>query len=242
MRALIVGDTHGNARWFYNVVLRAAVERNVQKIVQVGDFGYIWPETNYEFTLDKMNRLLCDAEIDLHFLPGNHDDFDALERMTAEESSRSPEGHVPLRDRVFYTGKVSAWEWGGQRLAAVGGATSIDRRWRVAGKSWWPQEALTDAEQAAAEALGHVQVLLSHDAPSHNPFSLEPDADSAVHRRRMTEIGRALRPLVWFHGHYHRSVEYTFNHDEGVARVVSLDMDGTTLDGNTSLLRLAPPG
>jgi len=239
MYVLLEGDAHGDMEWFHDVVLRRAIDANATKIVQLGDFGFVWPRPNYGRTLDKMNRLLDRANIDLHFLPGNHEDFDKLELLTARKSNTvSPEGHIPFRPRIFYTGKVSAWTWAGHRFAAVGGATSIDKHWRVPGESWWPQEALTPAEAAAARALGRTEVLLTHDAPTSVPFRLQPDADSTAHRQVMTDIARVLKPQVWFHGHYHQYEKYPFVHDAGVCEVTSLDCNGSPWSRGTELLVL----
>lgn len=237
MRVLVVGDTHGNLDWMCGVVLPHAQEAGADKIVQVGDFGFVWPGET-ERGLRELSLALEEAEIDLHFLPGNHEDFDQLELLTSRAEDFSSEGHVQLRPRVFYTGKVSAWEWAGVRCAAVGGATSIDRQWRVPGESWWPQEALTAEEAVAAKALGQVEVLFAHDAPVQNPFSLIPDPDSLAHRQLITDVARVLRPEVWFHGHYHRFAQYSFGHSEGCAEVVGLDCDATSWSRNMALLSL----
>ncbi len=238
MVVLVVGDTHGNAEWVHDVVIPRAVEAGASKILQVGDFGFVWPAPNYTRGLDKLNRVLDKVGIDLHFLPGNHEDYPKLELLTARSRGISPEGHFPFRPRVFYTGKVSAWSWNGRRCVVVGGATSIDRRFREPGKSWWPQEALTAEETTAALALRRTEVLFTHDCPSYHPFSLMPDIDSNAHRQVITRIARELRPQVWFHGHYHRYAKYEFMHDKGVCEVTSLDCDGSPFATGMAVLHL----
>jgi hypothetical protein len=240
MTVLVVGDSHGNVDWMLDIVIPYAVEVKASKIVQVGDFGFIWPDSDYSRTLTRLNYRLDNRAIDLHFLPGNHEDHDKLERLASRQPAVSPEGHVPLRPRIFYTGKVSSWVWAGRRLAAVGGATSPDRLQRVAGQSWWPQEALSPAEAQRAVTMRRTEVLFTHDAPTLNPFSLPPDADALAHRQLITDVARVLRPTAWFHGHYHQFVRYTFVHDIGVCEVMSLDRDGSLPDVGTAVLHLTP--
>lgn len=235
---LVVGDTHGNMSWLHDVVIPHAVRTGVSKILQVGDFGFVW-DGNAKRHLDKLNRILGRHDLDFHFLPGNHENYDMLEDLAASVEDRSPEGHIPFRERVFYTGKVSSWTWAGRRCAAVGGATSIDRRYRVPYRSWWPEEALSPEEAVAARALGKVDVLFAHDSPSQVPFVLLPDPDSTAHRQVMTDVGRALRPSKWFHGHYHVRAEYSFMHDDGYADVVSLDRDGSEPEFGMQVLKLS---
>lgn len=239
MEILVVGDTHGNAEWVHDVVIPRAVEAGVSKILQVGDFGFVWPSPNYPRRLDTLSKALDRVGIDLHFLPGNHEDYDKLDALAASTpQTRSPEGHIPLRSRLFYTGKVSAWSWNGRRCTVVGGATSIDRHLRTPGKSWWPQEALTSEEADAARALRRTEVLFTHDCPVSHPFRLLPDADSLSHRQRITDVARVLRPQVWFHGHYHAFAQYPFVHESGVCEVTSLDRDTTSSWANTEVLTL----
>lgn len=226
-RVLVVGDTHGDARWFHEVIRRHAGV--VDRIIQVGDFGWIFPQPARERGLDKLNRQLDLAGIDLVFLPGNHEDHPRLAELR-RICPRNVDGHVIIRPRIAYTGRYSAWTWGSFRLGAVGGAVSIDRDWRVqkaarsshGTKYWWPEEVLSPEELAAARTLGKVDYLFTHDAPSSLPWPLKQDLDSTAHRQAMTEVGRALQPRWWFHGHYHHFEEYDFYHSGGRADVISL--------------------
>jgi Calcineurin-like phosphoesterase len=241
MRVLVAGDTHGNSAWMHNMVIPYAVSVGATKIMQVGDFGFIWPSPNFSRTLTKLNTALDRVGIDLHFLPGNHEDFDRLDLISARTHGVSPEGHLPFRKRIFYTGKVSAWTWAGRRCVAVGGATSIDRMGRVAGKSWWPQEALTAAEAAQAKAFGRTDVLFAHDCPTQHPFRIIPNADSLTHRQRVTDVARVLEPSAWFHGHYHQYAKYEFRHGGGLCAVTGLDCDESPHSASLAVLDLSSP-
>lgn len=238
-KLLIVGDTHGNMDWVVNQVIPHAVSQGVDKIMQLGDHGFVWPRPNYLGGLDKLNRVLDRDNLDMHFLSGNHEDHTKLELLSKRARERSPEGHFQLRSRLFYTGRVAAWEWNGWRCAAVGGATSIDRKFRTPGKSWWPQEVLSPEDVALAKSIGPVDILFSHDAPTQNPFHLKLDEDSLAHRQVVTDVARSLQPDNWFHGHYHRYARYSFNHARGYADVIGLNCDGTPLMGSTVVLDLS---
>lgn len=239
-RLLVVGDTHGDLGWVRNDVIPRAVDLGCTKIVQVGDFGFVWPGSWWH-ELARLSKMLDTAGIDLHFLPGNHEDHPTLARLDADADERSPEGHAALAARIFYTGRVSAWSWSGTRFAAVGGAPSIDRRLRTAGRDWWPEEVLSEEEHQRATRLGEVAVLFTHDAPSSLPVNgLIPDADSTANRQRLTDVGRALRPATWLHGHYHRYLQYGFRHDGGQCDVTSLDCNRSPRTKGTALLVIEP--
>ncbi|RZT87437.1 calcineurin-like phosphoesterase family protein [Pseudonocardia sediminis] len=247
MKIAVVGDTHGNMTWLRNDVIPYARDSGCDLILQVGDFGFVWPQGAYENQVSKLNRLLDGAGLRLLFLPGNHEDHAKLARFT-ETAKVNDDGHYVLRSQIAYTGRVSSWVWEGRRLAAVGGAVSIDREWRVQQQRrsprrtaiWWPEEVLSPEEVDEAKAFGTVDVLFTHDGPSDFPEGgLKPDLDSTANRQRMTDIGRALRPRIWFHGHYHQRVTYGFRHDYGTCAVHCLDCDYSPRSKGVEILDLS---
>lgn len=245
MKIAVVGDTHANLDWLCNLVIPHALAEGCSKTFQVGDWGYIWSGDDAENNrLHKLDRVLAAAGLDLHFLPGNHENHDLL----ADYVGRVPvssEGHHAIRPHILYTGRVSSWEWNGKKIAAVGGAVSIDRQWRqshertTGQKIWWPQETLNPNEIREARALGLVDVLFTHDAPTSFPEGwLKQDLESTMNRQVITDIGRALRPKLLVHGHYHCSVTYPFRHEDGTCEVRGLDCDGSAVADGVAIINL----
>lgn len=236
----MVGDTHGATTWMRSKVIPHALKSRCQRIIQVGDFGFVWDNDAdaVDWELSRLDLMLTRAGLLLHFLPGNHDNHPMLAKL-AGAARLSEEGHYMLKPSIYYTGRVSEWTWRDVRFAAVGGAASIDREHRVPGESWWPEEMLSDAEVRAAQDLGPVDVLFTHDAPAEMPsLALSPHVPSAQSREAMSRIGRALRPKLWTHGHYHRSLAYQLRHDDGLCAVRGLDRDGARLGASTAVLDL----
>lgn len=100
----------------------------------------------------------------------------------------------------------------------VGGGFSIDRAWRIEGKSWWPDEELSQKEMykilddyekikpdyvISHEGPGDVIERMFHDKTLMRPFSRTSqmlDAMFFIHQ-----------PKVWFFGHWHESRHYILN-------------------------------
>lgn len=220
---LICGDWHGNHPWAKKIIEVAEAEK-ISKIIQVGDFG-VWPGEEGKDYLDILSRALVKRNIKLYFVPGNHEDYNQLDEWTAN-LPQNEDGHIEVRRNLFYAGKVNAWTWEGKKFASAGGAVSIDKYRRKENVSWWSQEELTPLEATKAKDFGSVDYLFSHDAPNTLPFNfLKSDMASAAHRDTMTQIGFAVRPKFWFHGHYHKHAEYKFWHSDGETNVFSLDAD-----------------
>lgn len=222
-RLLIAGDWHGNHVWAKKIIDVAHAE-DIDKMIQVGDFG-VWPGAEGKDYLKILSRYLVKRDVKLYFVPGNHEDYNQIDEWT-RSLPRNEDGHIEVEPNLFYAGKVNAWTWEGKRFASVGGAVSIDKKWRKLNESWWQQETLSSQEELAAINLGKVDYLFTHDCPSSHPFvGLKNDVESDIHRYTMTKIGRALQPEFWFHGHMHWFKEYLFEHQKGITQVFGLDAD-----------------
>jgi hypothetical protein len=239
-RILVVGDTHGANHWLRAKVIPHALANRCQRIVQVGDFGFVWDNDRdaVDWEMSRLDLMLTRAGLLLHFLPGSCDNHPMLTQL-AGRARRSAEGHYMLRPSIYYTGRISDWQWRDVRFAAVGGVASSVQDGRIQGQSWWPEEQLSDAEVVAAQQVGAVDVLFTHDAPAEMPcVGLSPHVPTAGSRETMSKIGRALQPKLWTHGHYHRSLTYQFRSDDGPCAVRGLDRDGARLDASTAVLDL----
>ncbi len=125
---------------------------------------------------------------------------------------------------------------------ALDGAHSVDRLNRRKGKSWWPQEHLSDDDLAAAIGPGHVDVILTHDAPDNvdipgltpGAFPASEIATGDWHRARVGRVVDATTPEVLFHGHYH--VRYTA--DRGSTAIVGLACDSSPMVEHVVVLDL----
>lgn len=207
-RVLVAGDWHGDLSWAFACV-RTARASKVDTIVHVGDFGF-WPGSNGVAYLDGLNRMCTDLGVHLRVLPGNHDNYDYLESLATDTDGVShPRSHIAALPRGyrFMIGDLNA--------CAVGGAVSVDKAQRTFGRSWWPQEEITDAQQARIVAAGPTDILFTHDAPMGVATPKLPRADflrwvgptvatqSDHHQLRITRIADALTPQLLIHGHFH---------------------------------------
>lgn len=229
IRIMILGDTHGEPQWTKDVVKRAK-RMKCEKIIQVGDFGIWTHEPDGHRFLDTVNEELRRNGIKLYFVGGNHENWDHLNWLQ-KHSAKDYHGHVYVRSHVLYTGRVNRWTWGEKGsekiFQSVGGAVSVDKHWRTIGKNLWLDEEIPERVVYGLEKANRpADYLFTHDAPSCVPMrGLKPDLDSERHRGLMDRIGRATRPNLWFHGHYHKWMEYSFMHQQGYAFVYGLDRD-----------------
>lgn len=128
MRLLLAGDTHGNLGHVRHI-LRAAADRGIEDVFQLGDFGYWEHEHSGVRFLDSVHRAARDHGVTVHFLDGNHDKSGLIHERYGDRPD--DEGFLRVRGRIRYAPRGHAWTWDGVRFLAFGGARSVDKDERL---------------------------------------------------------------------------------------------------------------
>lgn len=220
MKITIVGDSHGNTDWLLNVI-----DQSTDCIVQLGDFGYWGESKQAQRYLNDISSALVNQNKSLYFVDGNHENFDSLDQVD-KYNRRTAEGFVEVKPNLYHVTRGLDWNWYGKTFAAMGGARSIDQKYRTPGVSWWIQEQITFEQMQSIADKKPVDYLFTHDAPSCIPMQLGDYLESTMHRAQLDKVGAIFQPKMWFHGHYHRYLEYEFRHRNSYSQVVGLDCDG----------------
>lgn len=232
MRFMLVGDTHGHVDVIAN---KAVVARNLgcTTMIVVGDFG-LWPGYEGVQFLDDVNAAVREHNQTLIALPGNHEDHDQWEKWF-DLAPKDSHGFAIVRSHIRLTKKVHPFTMDGKRFYVAGGAVSIDKKWRKEGKSWWPNEELTEDQTCSIEQYNGppVDYLLTHDCSDHTKwgFDLVPDPDSKIHRQRIDRVIRALKPRYHFHGHMHTRYHWVNTRSHGL-RVTAFGADESEWNGH----------
>lgn len=233
MKIAFAGDWHANANWAVSAI-EYARDHEADIILHLGDYGY---DFRSKFRED-VEQALARADMSLWFIDGNHENFTWLYQQPTLD-----DGRRKISDHVWHLPRGYQWNWGGTQFMAVGGAYSVDRKWRVLHKSWWLEEVLTDEQIEAACAGEKTDILISHDCPSgvHIP-GVDDDGPSMwppleilranEHRVQLRKIVDAIRPSEIWHGHYHVRYDALADFGYGRVEVHGLDMDATDLKTN----------
>lgn len=235
----LLGDLHGD--YFHaRTVLPMLASKGIRAVIQLGDFGFIWPGEQIGKNLHRLNRILDENGMVLFVVDGNHEDHDRLASYARDaDGIRWVKPRIAVLPRGFRAHLAS-----GRILAALGGANSIDRCRRTSGRSWWPGEQITE-DDLAVLGTDPVDVLVGHDAPANLPVL---DAFLRSHAGMWDRAGLAyaaqgramfhhgflnVRPRLTLSGHYHRCTDELVTHqaDDHMfeCRSVVLDMNGAKL-------------
>lgn len=237
---LVSGDWHADSQHAERVI-RAAVKKNIKVIIQVGDLGILWPSAGGPQTESKFTTLLvrwlAEAGITLIFIDGNHDVHPRLRSLQLNSA-----GFGVISEHILYSPRGHRFTLGGKRFGSLGGAVSIDKSMRVAGRTWWPEEEITLDD---VELLGYepVDVLLTHEVSTEVrvesglifPLAEELALATYQQRRLVRDAIRNTTPRLVFSGHWHQSVTHQLSGTQTTVHV--LDMN--SYPGNCVELDLA---
>ena len=240
MKVGLLGDTHGNEAWIRHALDEFATA-GLDTIIQVGDLG-VWPGARSAKMWNSIDELLARNGQTMYVAPGNHEDYDRIDRLKARK-----DGWLRFRHRILLAPRGHRTEMRGRNFVWLGGAASVDRGWRrylqfMTGEvSWWHQEEITFADVETTRAGGHADVMVAHDAPhgvpsierqlAGNPggFAREDLLYAYATRSRFTEAFEAVRPSLLLHGHYHIPVDERVDFDGFSTHVFGLSLDGDPL-------------
>ncbi|MDE6058731.1 MAG: metallophosphoesterase [Clostridia bacterium] len=132
----VTGDTHG-LEDAYKLHIFAGEHPKLTRndyVIIAGDFGAIWSER----TLAENLRYYTELPFTVLFVDGNHENFDLINSYPVEIWNGGKVHRI--RPNVLHLMRGQIFEIEGKTIFTFGGATSIDRHYRVEGRSWWPQE------------------------------------------------------------------------------------------------------
>lgn len=221
---MFLGDTHGSLGWQKNVIIPHAVTCGVDLILQLGDHGHWWPGSD---TDQRLEHVLADAGIEEWFIDGNHDNHPRLQRA----AKRAGDGPCYLRPHIRYLRRGERFELDGLRFLALGGAYSIDQKYRIEGHSWWREEQITYADALRAIEGGRCDVILTHDKPLHSrpTWNRKAFPECLPNQKLVQEVIEETRPKWCFHGHlHHRYTDMMALPGGHMTRVEGLNCDGTS--------------
>lgn len=246
----LAGDWHGN-EWWALLALKHLRSLGITDVFHLGDFG-IWPGRGGARYIRDVQKFLAQADMRIFVTPGNHEDYAQIAELPVIDAGHRF-GPMPwLTDNIAILPRGHRFTVDGWSVVSLGGAPSVDRHLRTEGRSWWPEEMVSEADVAAVAAGGPADIMLAHDCPN-DPYltrqvsaivadphgiSHQAQAYAAVGRERVHRAFEAVQPRVFAHGHYHvkeaREI-YVSGWDHRTLMVSCAD-DGSP--GNVAMLHL----
>ena len=180
-------------------------------IIIAGDFGGGWSMD----TLERDLQPFSDLPVTVLFVDGNHENFDLINSYPVEMWNG---GKVhKIKPDIIHLMRGQVFEIEGKTIFTFGGATSIDKDYRVEGESWWSQELPTyeelDEGVANIKRYGNrVDYIITHSC-SERAFAYPIIQNNATIKYHCPEVQMLsyIEEIAtfkhWFFGHFHLDAE-----------------------------------
>ena len=179
-------------------------------LIICGDAGFTWANTaEVKYWCDWFE----DRPYTIISVLGNHENYDILRELPLENWNGAQVRRV--RPHVMYVENGEILTLNNQTFFFMGGAKSVDKAYRIEGRSWWPQEIpswdeMENGVQHLQNANDKVDYIITHCAPNYIVDKLFPyemprdDITNFLEKwvRRYTQFNK------WFMGHYHVDRSY----------------------------------
>ncbi len=204
----VTGDTHRTDLLYIHIFCDNHPELTKSDyLIIAGDFGGVWAKD----TLERDLKPFSDLPLTVLFVDGNHENFDLINAYPVEIWNGGKVHKIKPDTIHLMRGQVFKIE--GKTIFTFGGATSIDRDWRVEGIEWWPQELPTyeelDEGVANLKRYGNkVDYIITHSC-SERAFAYPIIRNNATIKYHCPEV-QMLSYIEdnatfkhWYFGHFH---------------------------------------
>ena len=215
-KIVLCGDIHGA---FGSFGYKIKQEISDAYIIQVGDFGLGFHKPNYYKTeLAKLSEILTKTNCHLYVIRGNHDD-----------PSYFTETNNPFEfSNITLLADYSELELLGKSILLIGGAVSVDRHFRIEGKSWWSDEGFNlKLEHEFPYKDRQYDLVVTHTRPGvcgafkgfdniKSWCDQDPDLknDLIEESQQLDYLYERTKPKLHIYGHFHQSLTLKYEDTE----------------------------
>lgn len=203
----ITGDTHMpldmNKLSFERFPIQGELTKQDYVIV-CGDFGGIWDGEKHDA---ECLRDLEDRSFTTLFIDGNHENFDLLNAFPMESWNGGKIHRI--NDSVLHLMRGQIFQLENKTFFTMGGGNSIDKEYRLPGRSWWSQEMPSEVEYDEARKNlklhgNKVDYIITHAAPENLMCQFHPQHDD---ERELNLFLQGVMDMVeyrhWYFAHLH---------------------------------------
>jgi hypothetical protein len=163
----ITGDTHGDMDIKKLNTKNFPEGKELTKedyVIILGDFGFLWKlqeDRNEKYWKNWLNEKPWTTL----FLDGNHENHDRLNDLDVIDKFGGKVGHVT--DSIYHLKRGELYSIDNKSILTIGGATSVDKKYRKEHISWWSGETLNYQENnKVVDLFGtEVDIILTHTGP-----------------------------------------------------------------------------
>lgn len=200
----VTGDIHGEFMTLLWIITQKEKLSNCSVII-AGDVGIGFYKYNYYVdTFRTMNKKLSNLNVHLYLVRGNHDNPDYFNNVQKELGDFS---------HIHFVRDYTVLHLENYNILCVGGAASVDKKFRIKDIDWWEFENVLPYETLISK---NIDIVVTHCAPMFCPPKFEriswmddelyekAKKDRVILADLYFDLLRNNCPVkYWFYGHYH---------------------------------------
>lgn len=208
MTILYAGDWHARID-DASKAIQSAEAKGATALVQVGDFGFGFPEDDWLDYLEKRARQ-AKWKVPIYTCGGNHDSWPAF-YLLEKEQGYPDKVELVAESGVYWIPRGNFLEIEGISHLFIGGAESTDRYNRIEDKTWWKEEqpsAIESQKFFDNFELYKPDTIVSHDAPLRVPHKRRNRNQSFTPNMLENVLKLSKhQPRRWYYGHFHELIK-----------------------------------
>ncbi len=181
-------------------------------IIIAGDFGGVWAKD----TLEKDLKPFSDLPATILFIDGNHENFNLINSYKVEVWNKGKVHRI--KEDIIHLMRGQVFNIEGKTIFTFGGATSIDRNYRIEGLDWWEEELPTFEEldegiNNLAKYNNKVDYIITHScserALMYPTLRLYASAKHQCPEVSMLSTIESIATFkCWYFGHFHIDAKF----------------------------------
>ncbi len=181
-------------------------------VIICGDFGGLWDGSKEEkYWLQWLNK----KSFTTLFVDGNHENFNMLNQLPAEEFCGATAQKV--NDSIYHPMRGMVYTIEDKKIFTFGGAESHDKEHRIENISWWNEELPSENEMNVARNnlkahKNKVDFIITHAAPTSVQVQIKPQYKPNRLTDFLEEIKNTVSYQRWHFGHYHKDCSIDSKH------------------------------
>ncbi len=225
----LTGDTHGDLARFSSACWEVGKTLSKEDyLIILGDFGVLWQQDSFDnYWLNWLSKKPWTTL----FLDGNHENFDLIDNLPTIKMFGDEVGCAA--PSVFHLKRGRVYNIDDQSFFVMGGAASIDRKYRTENVSWWAREQPNDEEIALGwwnlgQSDFKVDYVLTHTIPFRLKSHLILEGMKIFVDPIEFELDKMFSQLDFKHhyfGHWHTNDSIYTSYDQEVPKHVCLYED-----------------
>lgn len=205
-RIFVTGDTHGSLDIHKLNMSRFPEQKNLTKqdyVIVCGDFGLVWNNGEKELF---WRNWLQERNFTALFIDGNHENFDLLKTFPVRTWKG---GKVRfINDSIIHLMRGQVYTIHEKKFYTMGGANSIDRKFRTPGISWWAEEIPNKQEieegfKNLKEHQCRVDYIITHTAPLDIMEEICYVREYTILNNLFMLYKKHVKFKQWYLGHFH---------------------------------------